>query len=106
MHERAANAVRSLAPRSVAERGEGWGEGQFVAPLTRTRLLLESWAPCPLRGARACAAFVLIIHPRMPQVCLHRPRVPRQFRAAPPLAPVPPHPAAASVRAAPRRAYR
>jgi len=24
-----------------AERGEGWGEGQFMAPLTRTRSLLE-----------------------------------------------------------------
>src|SRR6266566_3731029 len=106
MHERAANAVRSLAPRSVAERGEGWGEGQFVAPLTRTRLLVESLALSPLRGARARAAFVHITRPRMRQVCLPRRRVPQQFRAAPPLAPVPSHPAAASARAAPRRACR
>ena len=40
--ERPANAMRSLAPRSAAERGEGWGEGQVVAPLTRTRVLVES----------------------------------------------------------------
>jgi hypothetical protein len=40
--ERAENAVRSLAPRSAAERGEGWGEGPIGAPLTRTRLLRES----------------------------------------------------------------
>jgi hypothetical protein len=40
--EYAANSVRSLSLRSVAERGEGWGEGQFAAPLTRTRLLVES----------------------------------------------------------------
>jgi hypothetical protein len=37
-----------LSPRSEAERGEGWGEGnlgregEFVAPLTRTRVLVES----------------------------------------------------------------
>jgi hypothetical protein len=44
---RAANSMRSLAPRSAAERGEGWGEGQLVAPLTRTRLLVESCALSP-----------------------------------------------------------
>src|SRR5438876_9942342 len=29
LHNDAAHSVRSLAPRSEAERGEGWGEGHF-----------------------------------------------------------------------------
>ena len=62
LHERAANAVRSLAPRSAAKRGEGWGEGQLAAPLTRTRLLVESCALSPLRGARARAATARLRH--------------------------------------------
>src|SRR5262245_32602997 len=58
---RAANAVGSLAPRSGERdwvRGGLKREGHLVPPLTRTRLLVESWALSPLRGARARAATV------------------------------------------------
>src|SRR5215510_7991753 len=44
--------TRGMLPRP-AERGEGWGEGPLVVPLIRTRLLIESCALSPLRGARA-----------------------------------------------------
>ncbi len=45
------------SPRERSERGEGWGEGHFVAPLTRTRLCTESCALSPLsRGEGTCRA--------------------------------------------------
>jgi len=48
-----------MLPRP-AERGEGWGEGQSVAPLTRTRLRINFHALSPLtRGEGTCRAGAL-----------------------------------------------
>jgi hypothetical protein len=63
LHERAANAVRSLAPPEArlrasstrygaAERGEGWGEGQFLSRPSPERDCWSSLAPSPRLAGR------------------------------------------------------
>src|SRR5204863_7700764 len=65
LHNDAAHSVRSLAPRSKAERGEGWGEGHFFgAPPSPDPSCGERRAALSprKRGEGAIKTTALVIH--------------------------------------------
>src|SRR5438128_11056986 len=58
LHNDAVRSVGSLAPRSAAERGEGWGEGHFLRRIPLTQSFM--WRPpsCPLPRKRGEGAIM------------------------------------------------